>query len=77
MSPQGCLALLRRMHELASEGAQFVIATHSPLLLAYPEATIYALDDGIEPVAYRDTRHYRLTREFLKAPERYLRHLFA
>lgn len=77
MSPQGCLALLRRMHELALGGAQFVIATHSPLLLAYPEATIYALDEGIEAVAYQETHHYRLTREFLEAPERYLRHLFA
>jgi predicted ATPase len=78
MSPQGCLALLRRIRELALEGAQFVIATHSPLLLAYPEATIYALsDDGIETVAYEDTDHYRLTREFLEAPERYLRQLFS
>jgi predicted ATPase len=77
MSPQGCLTLLRRMRDLALEGAQFVIATHSPLLLAYPEATIYALGDGIEAVAYQDTEHYRLTREFLEAPERYLRHLFS
>jgi predicted ATPase len=77
MSPQNCLTLLRRMRELALGGAQFVIATHSPLLLAYPEATIYALDDGIEAVAYQDTQHYQLTRGFLEAPERYLRQLFA
>jgi predicted ATPase len=78
MSPQGCLTLLRRIRELAIDGAQFVIATHSPLLLAYPEATIYALgDDGIEAVAYQDTAHYRLTRDFLEAPERYLRQLFS
>jgi predicted ATPase len=78
MSPQGCLTLLRRMRELALDGAQFVIATHSPLLLAYPDATIYELgDDGIETVSYEDTDHYRLTRAFLEAPERYLRQLFA
>lgn len=77
MSPQGCLALLRRIHELTAEGAQFVIATHSPLLLAFPEATIYALGEDIQPVAYQETEHYRLTREFLEAPERYLRRLFA
>jgi predicted ATPase len=78
MSPQGCLTLLRRIRELALDGAQFVIATHSPLLLAYPEATIYALgEDGIEPVDYQDTDHYRLTRAFLDAPERYLRQLFS
>jgi predicted ATPase len=46
--------------------------------MAYPEATIYALgEDGIEAVAYEDTEHYRLTRDFLDAPERYLRKLFA
>jgi predicted ATPase len=78
MSPQGCLTLLRRIRELAVDGAQFVIATHSPLLLAYPDATIYALgEDGIEPVGYQDTDHYRLTRAFLDAPERFLRQLFA
>ena len=78
MSPQGCLTLLRRIRELAIDGAQFVIATHSPLLLAYPEAKIYALGDhGIEAVAYEDTDHYRLTRDFLEAPERFLRQLFS
>jgi predicted ATPase len=78
LSPQGCLTLLRRMRELAIDGAQFVIATHSPLLLAYPDATIYALgEDGIAPVDYEDTEHYRLTWAFLDAPERFLRQLFA
>jgi predicted ATPase len=78
MSPQGCLTLLRRIRELALDGAQFVIATHSPLLLAYPDATIYALsEDGIEAVGYEETDHYRLTRAFLDAPERFLRQLFA
>jgi predicted ATPase len=78
MSPQGCLTLLRRIRELALDGAQFVIATHSPLLLAYPDATIYELsENGIEAVAYEETDHYRLTRAFLDAPERFLRQLFA
>jgi predicted ATPase len=78
MSPQGCLNLLRRMRELALDGAQFIIATHSPILMAYPEATIYALGhDGIEPVEYRETEHYRLTRSFLDDPERYLHYLFS
>jgi predicted ATPase len=78
MAPQGCLTLLRRIRELALDGGQFVIATHSPLLLAYPDASIYALGDGgIEPVEYEDTEHYRLTRAFLEAPERFLRQLFA
>jgi predicted ATPase len=78
LSPQGCLTLLRRMRELAIDGAQFVIATHSPLLLAYPGATIYELGDhGLRETPYEDTDHYRLTRAFLEAPERFLRSLFA
>jgi predicted ATPase len=78
LSPQGCLTLLRRMRELAIEGAQFVVATHSPLLLAYPEARIYELGDhGLRVTAYEDTDHYRLTRAFLEAPDRFLRSLFA
>jgi predicted ATPase len=78
LSPQGCMTLLRRMRELALDGAQFVVATHSPILLAYPGAVIYELSDrGIEPVDYEDTDHYRLTRAFLEDREAFLRHLFA
>jgi predicted ATPase len=77
LSPQGCLTLLRRMRELAVDGAQFIVATHSPLLMAYPEATIYELSErGIEQVAYEDTDHYRLTRSFLEDPGQFLHHLF-
>ena len=78
LSPQGCLSLLRRMRELALEGAQFVAATHSPILLAYPDAVIYELSErGIERVAYEDTDHYRVTRSFLDDPGAFLRHLFS
>jgi len=77
MSPQGCLTLLRRIRELVTDGAQFVIATHSPLLLAYPDATIYELSEhGIDSVGYEQTDHYRLTKAFLDSPERFLRQLF-
>jgi predicted ATPase len=76
LSPRSCLALLARMHDLVAQGSQFVVATHSPLLLAYPGARIYELDeDGIAPVAFGDADVVRLTRDFLDAPERYLRHL--
>jgi predicted ATPase len=78
LSPQGCLSLLRRMRELALDGAQFVIATHSPILMSYPDATLYALGtEGIEAVDYLETEHYRLTRSFLEDPGRYLHHLFS
>jgi predicted ATPase len=77
LSPQGQLTLLHRMHELVADGSQFVIATHSPILLAYPGALIYELtEEGPAPTSYEDTDHYRLTRAFLDAPERFLRQLF-
>jgi predicted ATPase len=78
LSPQRQLAFLQILHRLtASREAQFVIATHSPMLLAFPGATVLSLDDGvIEPVDYRDTEHYRITRDFLTAPERFFRYLF-
>jgi predicted ATPase len=78
LSPTGLLGLLRRMRELAIDGAQFVIATHSPILLAYPGALIYELTpEGFVPTAYAETEHYRLTRAFLQEPDSFLRHLFA
>jgi predicted ATPase len=77
LSPTGQLTLLRRMYELVGEGAQFVIATHSPILLAYPGALIYELtESGPVVTPYEDTDHYRITRAFLDAPERFLRELF-
>ncbi len=78
LSPQRQLAFLRILHQLtAPRSAQFVIATHSPLLLSFPGATVLSLDDGrIDQVDYRDTDHYRVTRDFLAAPERFFRHLF-
>jgi predicted ATPase len=78
LSPQRQLAFLQILHALtASREAQFVIATHSPMLLAFPGATVLSLDNGvIEQVDYRDTDHYRITRDFLTAPERFFRYLF-
>jgi predicted ATPase len=78
LSPTGLLGLLRRMRELAIDGAQFLIATHSPILLAYPGALIYELaPEGFVPTAYAETEHYRLTRAFLQDPEAFLHRLFA
>lgn len=74
LSPQRQLALLGRLHDLVGERCQFVIATHSPILMAYPNATIYAFgEDGIREVAYEDTEHYRVTRDFLANPARMLK----
>jgi predicted ATPase len=78
LSVRGQLALMRRMHELVLEHSQFVVATHSPILLGYPEATILELsEDGIRSVGYEETQQVELTRSFLESPDRFLRHLLA
>jgi predicted ATPase len=74
LSVTGELALLAVMVRAARNGSQFVVATHSPVLLACPEARIYELDgEGITPCAYDDLEAVRLTRAFLDAPERFVR----
>jgi predicted ATPase len=76
LSPQGQLAMLARMFELVADGCQLVIATHSPILLSFPDARIYELSEtGIAAVAYDDTETVTLYRSFLARPEGYLRHL--
>lgn len=78
LSTQNCLTLLRRVHELVNQDSQFIIATHSPLVLAYPEAMIYSCQPGgVERVAYEDTDPVRLTQSFLEARERFLDRLFS
>lgn len=78
LSPKRQLSLLSIIHDLVEERAsQFVVATHSPILMAYPNALIYRLGaNGIERVAYEDTEHYSITRDFLNSPERYFKSLF-
>ena len=78
LSPQRQLAVLARIHELVRDGSQFLIATHSPLLMAYPDACIYQCGaNGVVPVAYDDTEHVRVTRDFLANPARMLRGLLS
>jgi predicted ATPase len=79
LSPQRQLSFLRIIHRLEAAGrAQFLISTHSPIILAYPAAVLFSLDgDAIRPIQYTDTEHYRLTKQFLSSPEGYFRHLFS
>jgi len=66
LSPNRQLAALSVMHQLVQQDSQFIIATHSPILLAYPNAKILLFDgSGITEVAYEDTEHYAVTRDFL------------
>jgi predicted ATPase len=78
LSVRGCLALMVRIRELVAQGSQFVVATHSPILLAVPGARILQIDtDGeIERVGYDEADPVALTRGFLADPDRFLHHLF-
>ncbi len=73
LSPSRLLTLLVEMHRLVQQGSQFIVATHSPILLAYPGACVLELsEEGIRQVDYRDTEHYQITRRFLQDPDRML-----
>ncbi len=77
LSPQRQLAMLVRLHDLTRDFSQCVIATHSPLLMAFPDAWIYLFDgEGIRRIAFEETDHYRITRSFLGNPSAMMRKLF-
>ena len=77
LSPARQLAFLRILHRHAVSGrAQFIIATHSPILLGFPGAVIYSFDGGkIRRVAWEETEHYQITKGFLDRPDLYLKEL--
>ncbi|KAB8135787.1 AAA family ATPase [Gracilibacillus oryzae] len=79
LSPNRQFTFLRILHDLTKKGdCQFIIATHSPILLGYPDATILSFDNGkIEQVKYEETDHYRVTKYFLQHREKFLEELFA
>ena len=70
LSPRGIIRLMQRMDELTALHSQFIISTHSPMLLAFPDAEVYQItEDGIRSVRFQDTDHYRTTVRFLQNPE--------
>ncbi len=76
LSPQRQLALLSMLKEMVEQDAQFIIATHSPILMAYPEAQIFSFQNGsIKQVKYNELEHVQLTKDFLDNPQSYLRYL--
>lgn len=78
LSPKRQVHFLGLLHDYVRRGGQFVIATHSPIIMAYPDALIYLLDgEGVREVAYTDTEHYLITRGFLSNPQRSLDMLLA
>lgn len=76
LSPTRLMTLLAEIHRLVKNRSQLIIATHSPILMAYPDAEIFELTErGISLVGYRETEHYQITRRFLENPERMLHYL--
>lgn len=70
LSPQRQLSLLMLIHDLANKGAQFIVASHSPILLGTPDAAILSFDDGeIKEIAYEETESYKLTELFIRNKE--------
>ncbi|WP_153731439.1 AAA family ATPase [Sporosarcina obsidiansis] len=76
LSPLRQLSMLSRIHDLVGEGSQFIIATHSPILLAYPDAKIIEFtDDGAQETTLEETSHYQIMKQFFDDKDRMLHHL--
>jgi Predicted ATPase len=77
LSPLKQMAMLTIINELVKKRSQFIIATHSPILMAYPGADIFVIDDdGITKTPYKKTDNYMITRKFLENPEKMMGYLF-
>ncbi|UTW46641.1 AAA family ATPase [bacterium SCSIO 12696] len=78
LSPTRQMAMISRMHQLIADGSQFIVATHSPILMAYPDSKIISLDNGeMNEISYEDTEHYIVTKRFLNNHESMVSQLIA
>lgn len=75
LSPMRQLAMLRRIHDLIQDESQFIIATHSPILMAYPNAQILSVENALQPVSYTETEHFVVARSFLNNHEKMIREI--
>ena len=76
LSPMKILTLMAEINDLVNKNSQFIIATHSPILMAFPNAEILEFSEkGIKKTKYKDTEHYKITKTFLDNPEKTLYHL--
>ena len=72
LSPNKQLALVSLIHDLVKKDSQFIIATHSPIIMSYPNAVIYQVDNNCQKTDYMDTEHFQITKDFLSDPKRML-----
>lgn len=79
LSPEKILSFMNIIHDMEKEGtAQFIISTHSPILMAYPNAQFMYIENGvITKTDYKSSQHYIITKSFLESPERYFKHMFS
>jgi predicted ATPase len=77
LSPMRQLAMLRRMHDLIQDESQFIIATHSPILMAYPNAQILSVENALQPISYTETEHFVVARSFLNNHEKMIKEILA
>ncbi len=75
LSPSRQMSLVARMHDLINKESQFIIATHSPIIMAYPDSFIYEIGDGIKKVTYEETEHFQIMKAFISNREKMLREL--
>jgi len=77
LSPTRQMTFMATINQLIQKNSQFIIATHSPILLSYPNSTIYRVsEDGFDLINYEETDAYQITQAFLKNPNRMFRELF-
>lgn len=77
LSPARILRLMCDIKQLVDKNSQFIIATHSPILMAFPGAEVFELsEEGIRSVSYKETEHYNITRHFLESPEKMINELY-
>ncbi|MCO1601147.1 AAA family ATPase [Desulfosporosinus nitroreducens] len=72
LSPSRQMSMIVRIHELVQQGSQFIIATHSPIIMAYPQARIYEIQEGFKIVEYEGTEHYQIMRAFINNTQKML-----
>ncbi|OAA87560.1 hypothetical protein CLCOS_08980 [Clostridium coskatii] len=72
LSPSRQMTMLARIHELVQQGSQFIIATHSPIIMAYPDSLICELKGEFRKVTYKDTEHFQVMKQFVNNTEKML-----
>lgn len=65
LSPSRQMSMISKIHELVGQNSQFIIATHSPIIMSYPEATIYEIKDKLEVTTYEETENYQIMKSFM------------